>query len=242
MSRRLVMLGIVACLTVCGALGLLWGDAQATGLVEESIPNANPPDVRQFDYLFEGTPSTALPTQPGLGSGEAEQGTADQGWPQPIPPQPVPPQPVPPQPVPPQPVPPVPSLPTPVAYNLPLQCDATVPAQVSPNVAFRQQISVTNPPNSATATGVLFYARVKPSGHLPVYSCQPNCTVTTGLLTASLGTLSPGQTKIVTIDGFGPNVPGTRFDVDYSTRSVELAEFTCNQSSFSVGAVMFQAP
>jgi hypothetical protein len=156
--------------------------------------------------------------------------------PTPIPVVPVP-NPVPAQPVP-IPVPP-PSVPTPEPapppYNMPLQCSASVQSLVASGVAFRQQISVTNPTNSAAATGVMFYARINPTGYLPVYSCSPNCSVTTGVMSASLGTLYPGETRYVFIDGYGPNWPGRRFDLSYSTRSVELAEYPCAQASFTVG-------
>lgn len=346
MSRQLVILGVVTCLALCGALVFTSMAAEAADLYQDGTASEGPPEVSQFDYLFgesstesdqgqgswttqDGTDSesatvTALipipyyPVPDGLsitvdrGCGSTYRAgeyltisaympvsgyltvwgstsglpwqrirgpvwvqpstipisTAYMGYPvgnellfarlstsdgrifedvchfvsvpgssspQPVSPQPVPPQPVPPQPVPPQPVPT--PLPPPPPYNMPLQCSAYVPSQVPPGSTFRQQISVSNPINSAAATGVMFYARINPAGYLPVYSCSPNCSVTTGLMSASLGTLYPGETRVVTIDGYGPNWLGRRFDMSYSTRSVELAEYTCAQASFTVGGV-----
>ncbi len=128
--------------------------------------------------------------------------------------------------------------------SIPLECDADVPPEMPSGASFRQHISVTNPANSATATEVVFYARISPAGHLPVYSCSPDCNVSTGLATVALGTLQPGETRIVTFDGYGPALPGGRFDLSYSTSSAELAEYSCAQASFTVGDQIlgFEAP
>lgn len=125
-------------------------------------------------------------------------------------------------------------LPPELPGTLPLECSVSVPTQVTPGATFRQYISVTNPAGGVPATEIIFYARISPAGYLPVYFCLPNCDVVSGRLTSSLGTLYPGETTVVRIDGSGPTFAGARFDLSYSTQSAELAETVCADASFVV--------
>jgi hypothetical protein len=117
----------------------------------------------------------------------------------------------------------------------PLQCFVNSPGQVAPGVAFSQQIGVHNPSNSATATGVTLSMRISPAGYTPIYSCSPNCSVRTGQITASLGTLYPGETRYFSLGAYGPQLMGQQFNQQFTVRSNQRGEQTCGNASFMVG-------
>lgn len=166
--------------------------------------------------------------------------------PQPSPPPDSAPVPIP-QPIP-QPLPPVPEPPRPeppATYNQPLQCFVNMPNQVTPGVAFTQEIGIYNPNDTTVATGATLYSRISPAGYLPIYSCSPNCSVQTGQLTAMLGTINPGETRYLTIGAYGPQLMGQQFNMRFSIRSNQWGERTCATDSFTVGGYgvpMYIAP